>query len=602
MPTRSFTIIALNCCLILSTAAETEPEADAANETLRIRVVQVAGDFVDHALESEPDPFQLLSGSWQKPKSVWGLVGAIDHIAEDDQFDGLLLSLSRPQLRMHQSQAAEVERALDRYRASGKPLIAWLRDAGPTHFRLAASADHLLLAEAAMIDLPSPVLSSLHLRRAMDLFGVEIDTVRAGRFKGAVEPFTRHELSDELRSHYQTVLRSLNEDSVARLAERRDVTVDTVRNWQAKRLFTADQALASGLVDDLVDGTNPRTAIAKHLEQAIELVFPDQRERRISSPFELFSIFFGGSGRQRSSGDAIAMLHLRGMIVNSDEQRSDQISDSPTISTIRHLADDDRIKAIVVRIASGGGSASASEYIRQELAACAEQKPVLFSLGSAAASGGYWITCLPETTVFAEAETITGSIGVFGLKISFAPLLARMGLHVDHVSLDPSATALSLARRWTTEERDSIQQLIDTVYIDFLERVSQARGLERSAVEAIAQGAIWTGSQALSHGLVDRIGGMHQAVAAARAAASLDDNAPVEHYPEPINPFLQFLQSSVADENGDSTFTSAAIWIRRLGGDPSQWLALLRQANRPAPPTLWAWWPEQFLHGSSTWR
>jgi protease-4 len=244
----------------------------------------------------------------------------------------------------------------------------------------------------------------------------------------------------------------------------------------------------------------------------------------------------GGAPKKRITKPSIVVLHLNGTIVDGVKASPGSMVSGPTVKAIQELTNDDMVKGVVARINSPGGSATASEAIRRALEELAGTKPVVISMGSVAASGGYWISCF-GSPIYAEPVTITGSIGVLALKLSFGPLLNRVGIRIQTIGLDESAAAMSPEREWTDDEIAMIQSLIDDVYDRFLKLVSSSRGLEVSEIEPLAGGRVWSGTQAQAHGLVDRLGGVDDALAAVARSSGLEEGYEVVHRPRPINIF-----------------------------------------------------------------
>jgi protease-4 len=215
-------------------------------------------------------------------------------------------------------------------------------------------------------------------------------------------------------------------------------------------------------------------------------------------------------------------LHLSGVIVDGKRGTGGSIVSGPMVSAIQSLADDDKVKGVVVRVNSPGGSATASESIRQALKSLADKKPTVVSMGSTAASGGYWVSCI-GVPIYAEKATITGSIGVFSMKLSFGTLLRRVGVNVETIALDDSAAAYSMDHAWTDEDESTIKKSIDMVYGKFLELVGDSRNLPIEKVHPLAGGRVWAGTQAKAIGLVDEIGGVDDCLAVVAKKAELDD-------------------------------------------------------------------------------
>jgi protease-4 len=244
-------------------------------------------------------------------------------------------------------------------------------------------------------------------------------------------------------------------------------------------------------------------------------IFRQQREEEIEDP-------------------QLVVMHLSGQIVDGDKPSPGSMVSGVAVEKLDELAANELVKGVVVRINSPGGSATASEAIRTALQRLAAKKPVVFSMGELAASGGYWITTI-GAPILAEVGTITGSIGVFGMRFQPGALMRRLGVHAEIVRLDDGPLMDAIDRPWSDAARARMQSFVDEIYDRFLAHVAASRKKSREEVDAIAGGRVWSGQQAVENGLVDAIGGLDDAIARVRATASLGDDVEVLHVPEPKN-------------------------------------------------------------------
>jgi protease-4 len=249
----------------------------------------------------------------------------------------------------------------------------------------------------------------------------------------------------------------------------------------------------------------------------------------------------------------------------------------------------------VARINSPGGSATASEAIRAALERLAKKKPLVISMGNMAASGGYWISCVGRP-VYAEPETLTGSIGVFALKLSFGPFLKKIGVKMESVTLDESAGATAIDRGWTPTEQERMQGLVDDIYDKFLKLVAHSRKLKLEQVAPIAGGRVWSGVQAEKLALVDKLGGLDQALAAAASEAGLEPGYQVIHRPRKKNLFELFdLFEESTDEIRNAINPTAKQWLREAGFDLTVPLNLARESLKGRPPKVWLLAPAEMV-------
>ncbi|MCA8976391.1 MAG: signal peptide peptidase SppA [Planctomycetes bacterium] len=512
------------------TAADTAA-AQPAQAPQRVPLLKPAGSYADLA-EMAFDPTSLLVGADSPPKPFFKLIDAIDRLAAEPESE-VMLDLAEG-LGLNLAQLREVERAMARLRGAGKRVTCYLENAGPVTFQVAALCDHVMMADMGSIDLRSPALSVMHMKDALDLLGIEVEVTRVGAFKGAVEPFMLPAMSTHLRSHYEAMLRSMNTDIVRRIAQARRIPEDRVRQLQAHRLFSAAAAKAEGLIDRIVPwcGRERALAIARG-DEAFELV--DVGPKKKAPRRDLMAILASllrKSDDEEIEAPQLVVMHLSGQIVDGQKPNPGSMVSGVAVKKLDELTANDLVKGVVVRINSPGGSATASEAIRQALQRLAAKKPVVFSMGELAASGGYWITTIGRP-IFAEVGTITGSIGVFGMRFQPGTLMRRIGLHNDIVSLDDGALMDAIDRPWSDAARQRMQGFVDDVYDRFLGLVAASRGREVAAIDAIAGGRVWSGQQAVENGLVDAIGGLDAAIAMVRQQAGLGDDVEVMHVPEP---------------------------------------------------------------------
>lgn len=527
-------------------AAKPEKPAEAKKPAKpRIPFLRPNGSYEDLA-EMGFDPTSLLTGGGgAPPKPFFQLQDAIEGLAKVEEKQVLLdlsgaIGLNLPQVR-------ELERSLAKVRAAGKEIVCYVENGSTVTYQLAAMCDKILLADMGALDLRSPAMSVMHMKDALDLLGVQVEVTRVGAFKGAVEPYMLPEMSAHLRAHYQAMLASMNQDIVRRIATGRKLTEAKVRELQAQRLIRASEAKELGLVDALVPWSGAMRAVAAMRgDDGFELV--DAAPKKKAQSRDLMSIFSNLLKQKKEEeieDPQIVVMHLAGQIVDGDKPAPGSMVSGVAVKKLDELAANDLVKAVVVRINSPGGSATASEAIRQALVRLAAKKPVVFSMGELAASGGYWITTIGEP-ILAEVGTITGSIGVFGMRFQLGALMRRLGVHTDVVSLDEGPLMDSMDRPWSDSARAKMQGFVDDIYDRFLANVAASRKMSREAVDAIAGGRVWSGQQAVENGLVDAIGGVGDALAMVRKEANLADDVEVVHMPEPKS-FADALFASMFD-------------------------------------------------------
>ena len=493
-----------------------------------VRQIKISGSYADLVQPAALDPLSLLAGGPGSTRSFYKLTSFLDSFSQDDAFDHLVVDLSSG-FSMNSAQLDELSRHFRKVTDAGKKSYAWLESASREALEIASMCDTVYMADFGEVDLPSVAMQSMFYRDAMDLVGVKASVVRAGDFKGAVEPYLNSRMSDHLRQHYLDMLTTINDAAVDRIAKGRGLKTADVREMQSRRMWLAKEALAKGLVDKLAPYGSMQKVIGDDIGENLNWVTPKKAAKKDVSFFQLMGELMAGNAASGSVQDnTIVVLHLSGAIV--DEGGAGSIAAGSTVERIQKLTDEDRVKGVVVRINSPGGSATASEAIRQALKKLAEKKPTVISMGDVAASGGYWISCI-GTPIYAERGTVTGSIGVFAMKLSGGALMRRVGLHTENIHLDESASLFSLDRGFTEDETREMQKSIDSVYGRFLKLVSGARKIPVQKLRTLAGGRVWSGSQAVRNKLVDQIGGVDDCIQHIAKKAGLGDEYKVTHRP-----------------------------------------------------------------------
>ncbi len=570
----------------------------------QLRQIALSGSYDDLMQPASIDPTSLLLGQApKKSKSFFRLCEYLQEMGDEESLTHVLFDLSDSAIGLNSAQLDEFTRRMAVLKAKGKKTIAWLEDASNVHLAIAACCDEIIMADFGGVDMPSSALETMFYRDAMDLVGVKASVVRAGDFKGAVEPYTNPVMSEHLKGHYLAMLESINAAQVSRIAKGRGLTTAAVRELQKKRMLLPADALAAGLVTKLAPYGSMKSTVQEFIGKDIEWTKPKSKPKREMSIFEIMSKAMAGpKENSKLKDDSIAILHLSGAIVDGKEASPGSIVAGPMVKSIEELIQDDRVKGVVVRVNSPGGSATASEAIRQALDELARKKPVVISMGEMAASGGYWVSCIGQP-IYAEHGTITGSIGVFSLKLSLGSLLRRVGVHVESVTLDESASSNAIDRAWSDFEIHNMQRFIDEVYDRFLKLASQSRNIPIEKLKTLAGGRVWSGDQAKQHGLVDEIGGVDDCIAIVAKKANLEKFKMV-HRPEPSTGFDLFRmldESSSGDIAIEQVGVLQSLEQKLLGVfaqrgfrlDTTRVLLRSGWQNTSGKPAVWALMPQE---------
>jgi protease-4 len=468
------------------------------------------------------------------------VVQAIDSAAEDGRIDAILLLDHGSYSGI--AAVGEVQQALIRFRAAGKRVFAFAADYDMRSYYLASVADPIYLPPLGLLDLKGLAAELMFYAEAMERVGVEMQVTRVGKYKSAVEPFLLARASEANLEQVRRLLDTVQANWTADVSAARGIEAGAFAGLLAEGgLYTATDALQAGLVDKIAyhdemiddlmemvgsDGANPDSFAQVGLQRYLE----DMGEDGDGLDFE----------------HRIAVVYAVGTIYDGYDDKD--IGGDTLARQLREVRLDADIDALVLRVDSPGGSATASEVILREMQLLKQAgKPVIVSMGSVAASGGYWISCQADGIV-AAPSTITGSIGVFGMSPNIEGLMEDVGVHVDTVQTGPFSSLMSIYRHKTDAELALMQQYVDAIYDGFLDRVSSGRDLEREVVHDIAQGRVWAGSDALTLGLVDQLGDLDDAIAL--AAEALDADEWFVDYREPeANAVEQVLAQMLAPED-----------------------------------------------------
>jgi protease-4 len=431
----------------------------------------------------------------------------------------------------------EVRAALAGVKAAGKPVTAYLTTATTKDYYLASAASEVAIDPYGMIMMPGLASEPMFFAGAFEKYGIGVQVTRVGKYKSAVEPFTRTNMSAESRDQLQKLLDDIWGGVLADLAPSRATSVEKIQTAvDTEGLIRPEQAKAAKLIDriayrdEIYDDLKAKTGRAGSKKPFKQITLAEYA--KVSKDIaDLPERGLGDSVESSGKGGRIAVVYAEGDIVDGEGDVGD-VGGSRFSRELRKLRQDDDVKAIVLRVNSPGGSASASETIQREIRLAKKVKPVVVSMGSYAASGGYWIAAYGDK-IFAEPTTITGSIGVFGVQFDVKKLSSDFGLTFDTVKTGKFADVISITRPKTPEELAVFQRMVDWIYGEFVGKVSEARKLKREVVEEIAQGRVWSGAEAKKLGLVDELGGLDTAIAYAAKQAKLGADYRLVEYPRP---------------------------------------------------------------------
>lgn len=455
--------------------------------------------------------------------STYSVLAALERAAEDDRIVGLYL---RGNSNEGFATLRELRQALETFRDSGKPIFAYAMGWSERDYYLTANADTLWLNPAGLLEFNGFRAEIQFLAGALDKYGIGVQALQAGRYKSAIEPFVRTDSSPEFRQQTEALLADFWQEFLGAVHESREVAPSQLQQLaDAGGLLMAAEAETAGLIDQVAYYDD----VLAELRQLTDAE-ADEDQEFPQIDLGRYSRVATDDPAARFGQNQIAVLYAEGDIV-SGEGDVGLIGAESFSRTLRDLSQDDAIQAVVLRINSPGGGASASEAIAREVNRLRQHKPVIVSMGDVAASGGYMMASEADQ-IFASPNTITGSIGVFGLVLNFQEIGNNNGITWDILKTARFADIDSLARPQTDEELALQQAIVDTLYDRFITRVADSRELAKEAVDRVAQGRVWSGQDAQAAQLVDEVGGLMAAIKAAAEAAALEDWRVVE-YPRP---------------------------------------------------------------------
>ena len=456
------------------------------------------------------------------------LVGRLRALAKSPELEGLVLRLDGVDISL--PDAIELRAAMHELRAAGKHLACHTTSAANTTYLVLAACDRIGLAPLGEIAITGPAAMPVHIKPLLDKLGIVADFIHVGAYKGAAEPLTRDAPSKEMEEALGAILDQRYQTMVDAIAKDRSLDPAQVKALIDTGLFTPDEAKAAHLVDDVA-------AFEAFRDEAkapwIKLELAPKHEDKIQGWMSI-ARFLGAMPPERPLGDHVALVYAIGDIVDGKGEgvlgARQQIAAQTLVPALDAIARDPAVKAVVLRVDSGGGSAQASELIWEALARLEAKKPVIVSMSDLAASGGYYISS-GATKIFALDDTLTGSIGVVGGKLALVGALDKLGVKTYPIGRGKHATMMSSIEPWTPDERAVIEASMQAVYQQFVARVAAGRHKTPAEIQPIAQGRVWTGAKAKELGLVDEIGGLDAALAEARKLGGVAAESEVEVYP-----------------------------------------------------------------------
>jgi protease-4 len=492
-------------------------------------VLEVSGEMLEYHPAFAPG---ALFG--RRELTLTDALACLDAAAKDARVTGIVLRIYPSGAGAAKCQ--ELARAVGRFRASGRRAVAFSPILYGHHYLVASAADSLFMPPSGYLVVPGPASSATYLRGAFDKLGIKPNIHRIERYKSAAETYTETGRSPESREMAGWLLADLYEGFVEDAAAARGVGADTVRRWIDRGLYSPASALESGLIDGI-----------RHWDE-IEAIFEERgdvlldaadylRAKRAAAPF---------------AGPRVAVIHAQGVIEageNGFSPVSGEVMGARTIAAeLRRAREDGAVKAVVLRIDSPGGDGIAGDLVSREVELTSLEKPVVVSMSDVAASGGYEIAYRADRIVALPA-TFTGSIGSITGKLNLRGLYDKLGIAKDEIGTAPNSLIYSDYRDFSEEERRLVEEEHWRFYRGWIEEIARFREMPVDSIDGLARGRVWTGSQAVSNGLVDEIGDLSRAVEVACGLAGIDSSrVALVHYPRRTTLFQQMLSRNLLEE------------------------------------------------------
>lgn len=501
--------------------------------------LNLSGTLTDRTQENPLDKIMNM-GEESNAVSLEQAVTALKKAAVNDNIKGVYLEAGT--LSAQPATVQELRQALVDFKKSGKWIVSYADSYGKMGYYLSSVADTLLLNPEGSVDFSGLESQPMFFKEVLDKLGIEMQVFKVGTYKSAVEPFICTEMSDANREQITSYLTSVWNNVLIDVAASRNIDVDKLNKLaDTQTMFArAQSSVDNGLIDALcyID------QVKDILRSNCNLVNKDDK-----LSFASISDVANSAKSEEGKGDQIAVYYACGEIVQSASTGLDQevqIVGEKVVKDLQALRTDPKVKAVVIRVNSPGGSAYASEQIWREVTLLKKEKPVIISMGDVAASGGYYISCASDR-IFADPTTITGSIGIFGMVPNVSNLLTKkIGLKFDIVKTNEMADMGTMSRPFNAAERAQLQKMIEQGYDTFTKRVADGRGMSQDSVKLIAEGRVWTGEQGLKIGLVDELGNLDDAIAYAAKMIESKEYHTVS-YPAEEDPFAMILNETKSD-------------------------------------------------------
>jgi protease-4 len=496
------------------------------NSVLHIKLNQVIQD------RTSDNPFENFNFNTFEPSNNLGLdqiLRSIKKAKNDDNIKGIYLDLTSINAGM--ATIEEIRNELNDFKTSKKWIISYSEVYTQGTYYLASVSDKIYVNPAGIVELRGLASQLMFFKNMLEKLDIDMQIIRHGKFKSAVEPYMLEKMSDSNRKQMEKILNSAWGSMINNISGSRNIKISKI-NQLADNLTIQDAKDAKKY--NFVDGLIYKDELLVKLRNKLKIDKNDEIE------YISLGKYANSKKKKTSSTNKIAIVYANGSIV-SGKSTKDEMGSETISQAIREARLDDDVKAIVLRVNSPGGSALASDIMWREVVLARKAKPVVVSMGDVAASGGYYIACAADKIVASE-KTITGSIGVFGVIPNMKGFFNnKLGITFDVAKTNTHGDIMTVFRPLTGDEKDIIQIGVEKIYDDFITKVADGRGMTKEQIDSIGQGRVWLGIDALEIGLVDEIGGMDKAIDIAKDLAKLDDFK-TEDYPKRKDPFEELIE------------------------------------------------------------
>lgn len=495
------------------------------------------------------------------PQGLDDILISIKKAKESDEIKGIYIECNY--LDASFASLEEIRSALLDFKKSGKFIIAYADNYTQSLYYLSSAADKLILNPQGTVEWKGLASAPIFYKTLLEKLGLEMQIFKVGTYKSAVEPYTNTEMSPANEEQIASFLNSIWSKMLEDVSASRNIPINTLNRYadQAIMLDSAQRFVESNFVDTLL--------YKNEVEGYLKAELGIDPQKPISTLSVADAININKNTPKDKSGNIIAVYYACGDIDGAGKENN--IRSGKVINDLKRLREDENVKAVVLRVNSPGGSAYGSEQIWHEVHLLKQQKPVIVSMGDYAASGGYYISCAADS-IIAQATTLTGSIGIFGIVPNLKGLTDKIGINVDIVKTNQYSDFAFPARPMTREEKGIMQMNINQGYRLFIQRCAEGRSMSPEAIEKVAEGRVWTGAEAKKLGLVDKIGGIDSAIEMASGMAGIDGYTIIE-YPEKKSFFASIMEDGIVQH------LEAQI-IRNDIGRYHEYLSFIRQIEK----------------------